>query len=210
MGEPARPVGKKCSREGSSASTTRHLRRSARCPPAAIGSADGTAWMALFSQTCWTSQMGLWPTTPPIARHGHKIMDTSSDSPGMNKPGRRHVGTRKTAFTTSAAAPGRQGPSGSNPLNGGLLPLCATTVASRGSGTCSAGSAALTARARQMPELLSLYPTGTGHFWRGRAGDHRPAHPERLRGSSRRCSTRMSFLSPYGNRSLSKFHERNP
>ena len=69
----------------------------------------------------------------------------------------------------------------------------------------------LLARLRQMPELLeSIHPTGPGHFGVAERGILALINPERLRRILSRMLDEAEFLSPYGIRSISKFHEQHP
>ena len=69
----------------------------------------------------------------------------------------------------------------------------------------------LAQRVRQMPKLLSsIHPTGPGHQGVDGRGIFALVNPERLRRILSKMLDENEFLSPYGFRSLSKFHERNP
>ena len=94
----------------------------------------------------------------------------------------------------------------------GLLPLCATTVIEKWQRErVPRVMAAVLARLRQMPELLeSIHPTGPGHFGVAERGILALVNPERLRRILSKMLDENEFLSPYGIRSLSKFHERAP
>ena len=62
-----------------------------------------------------------------------------------------------------------------------------------------------------MPELLkSIHPTGPGHLGVGERGILALVNPERLRRILTKLLDEGEFLSPYGIRSLSKFHEQHP
>ena len=62
-----------------------------------------------------------------------------------------------------------------------------------------------------MPELLkSIHPTGPGHFGVAERGIMALVNPERLRRILTKMLDENEFLSPYGIRSLSKFHEQHP
>jgi hypothetical protein len=62
-----------------------------------------------------------------------------------------------------------------------------------------------------MPELLRFIPpTGAGHFGVAERGIIALFTPEHLRRVLAKMLDEEEFLSPYGIRSLSKFHERNP
>jgi hypothetical protein len=94
----------------------------------------------------------------------------------------------------------------------GLLPLCATTVIEKWQRErVPRAVAELMARLRQMPELLqSIHPTGPGHMGVDERGVFALVNPERLRRILSKMLDENEFLSPYGIRSLSKFHQRNP
>ena len=93
----------------------------------------------------------------------------------------------------------------------GLLPLCATTVVEKWQRErIPQAAAAYLARLRQMPELLeSIHPTGPGHYGLAERGILALINPERLRRILSRMLDENEFLSPYGIRSISKFHDRN-
>ncbi len=94
----------------------------------------------------------------------------------------------------------------------GLLPLCATTVIEKWQRErVPRATAGFMARLRQMPELLeSIHPTGPGHFGVAERGIIALVNQERLRRILSKMLDENEFLSPYGIRSLSKFHERHP
>jgi hypothetical protein len=94
----------------------------------------------------------------------------------------------------------------------GLLPLAATTVIEKEQRErVPRAAAALAARWRQMPELLqSVHPTGPGHFGVAERGVFALVNPERLRRILTKMLDENEFLSPYGIRSISKFHAQHP
>ena len=62
-----------------------------------------------------------------------------------------------------------------------------------------------------MPELMkSIHPTGPGHLGVADRGILALVNPERLRRILTKMLDENEFLSPYGIRSLSKFHEQHP
>jgi hypothetical protein len=62
-----------------------------------------------------------------------------------------------------------------------------------------------------MPELLkSIHPTGPGHLGVAERGIIALVNPERLRRILARMLDEAEFLSPYGIRSISRFHARHP
>jgi len=94
----------------------------------------------------------------------------------------------------------------------GLLPICAATVVEPAQ---RAKMPKLTAhfseRARQMPELLeSIHPTGPGHYGIGGRGLIGLVNRDRLRRILSRMLDQNEFLSPYGIRSLSRYHAGHP
>ena len=94
----------------------------------------------------------------------------------------------------------------------GLLPLCATTVLEPWQRDRVPKSVASYAeRAKKMPELTKvIHPTGPGHFGVGNRGITALVTPERLRRILTKMLDEEEFLSPYGIRSLSKFHQKHP
>ena len=94
----------------------------------------------------------------------------------------------------------------------GLLPLCATTVFEAWERERVPRLAAhLRERLRRMPELLdSIHPTGPGHFGVAERGIAALVNPDRLRRILKRMLDEKEFLSPYGIRSLSKYHAEHP
>jgi Glycosyl hydrolase family 63 C-terminal domain len=94
----------------------------------------------------------------------------------------------------------------------GLLPLCATTVIEPWQRALIPKTIASNReRIKKMPELLkTIHPTGPGHFGVGERGIAALVDQERLRRILTKMLDENEFLSPYGIRSLSKFHEQHP
>jgi len=94
----------------------------------------------------------------------------------------------------------------------GLLPLCATPgVEPWLRERIPRPNALLRERIHQMPELLRfIHRPGPGHFGVAERGSIALFTPARLRRVLAKMLDEEEFLSPYGIRSLSKFHERNP
>src|SRR5262249_12686013 len=66
-------------------------------------------------------------------------------------------------------------------------------------------------RLRRMPELLeSIHPTGPGHLGYGERGIAALVNPERLRRVLARMLDENEFFSPYGIRSISRYHAEHP
>jgi hypothetical protein len=94
----------------------------------------------------------------------------------------------------------------------GLLPLCATTVIEKWQREkVPLATAEIMARLRQMPSLMNaIHPTGPGHLGVEQRGIFALLNPDRLRRILSKMLDENEFLSPYGIRALSKFHQQNP
>jgi len=176
--------------------------------------ADGTAWMALFSQNMLELAFELTIHDPAyegmimkFAEHFYYI------AAAMNQPGQDGMWDEEDGFYYDLL----RLPDGSAQRLKvrsmvGLLPLCATTVVEKASREhIPRTMAALRERLRRMPELLTtIHPTGPGHFGVAERGIMALVNPERLRRILTKMLDENEFLSPYGIRSLSKFHEQHP
>jgi hypothetical protein len=176
--------------------------------------ADGTAWMALFSQNMMELASELVAHDPTyedmVIKFGEHVLYIAA---AMNKPGSDGMWDEEDGFYYDLL----RLPDGSAQRLKvrsmvGLLPLCATTVVDPWQRELSPrATATFRARIRQMPELLkSIHPTGVGHLGVGERGILALLNPERLRRILSKMLDENEFLSPYGIRSLSKFHEHNP
>jgi Mannosylglycerate hydrolase MGH1-like glycoside hydrolase domain len=176
--------------------------------------ADGTAWMALFSQNMLELAFELALDDPTyedmivkFAEHFYYIASA------MNKPGSDGMWDEEDGFYYDLL----RLPDGSATRLKvrslvGLLPLCATTVneASMRERVPEV-MAHLHERLRRIPELgKTIHPTGPGHFGVAERGILALVNPERLRRILTKMLDENEFLSPYGIRSLSKFHEQHP
>ena len=176
--------------------------------------ADGTAWMALFSQN-------MLELAIEVAVRDHTYEDMAVKfaehfyyiAAGMNKPGPEGMWDEEDGFYYDLL----RLPDGSAQRLRvrsmvGLLPLCATTVTENWQREALPGAMKqISERLRRMPELSkTIHPTGPGHFGVAERGIMALVNPERLRRILTKMLDENEFLSPYGIRSLSKFHERNP
>ncbi len=176
--------------------------------------ADGTAWMALFSQNMLELAADLAVHDPSyedmvfkFAEHFHFI------AAAMNHPGDDGMWDEEDGFYYDLL----RLPDGSATRLKvrsmvGLLPLCATTVIEKSQRErLPRVMAAIAERRRRMPELLaSMHPTGPGHFGVAERGIVALVNPERLRRILTRMLDENEFLGPYGIRSMSRFHEKHP
>jgi hypothetical protein len=176
--------------------------------------ADGTAWMAFFSQNMLelAFQLSLHDPTyedmiVKFAEHFYYIASA------MNKPGQGGMWDEEDGFYYDIL---RMPDGSSSRLKVrsmvGLLPLCATTVIEAGwREQMPRAMAQVVERLQRMPELLqSIHPTGSGHYGVADRGILALVNPERLRRILTKMLDENEFLSPYGIRSLSKFHEQHP
>jgi hypothetical protein len=176
--------------------------------------ADGTAWMALFSQN-------MLELAAVLAGHDRTYEDMVVKfaehfyyiAGAMNRPGQDGMWDEDDGFYYDLL----RLPDGSATRLKvrsivGLLPLCATTVIEkRERERVPRAMAQIYERLRRMPGLLeSIHPTGPGHLGVADRGITALVTPDRLRRILSKMLDEGEFLSPYGIRSLSKFHERNP
>ena len=176
--------------------------------------ADGTAWMALFTQNMVELAVEIAGHDPTYADLAFKFTEHFlSIAAAMNKPGEDGMWDEEDGFYYDLL----RLPDGSATRLKvrsmvGLLPLCATSVVEKWQRErVPEALAAFLARVRQMPELLeSIHPTGPGHRGVAERGINALVNPERLRRILSKMLDENEFLSPYGIRSLSKFHEQHP
>jgi len=176
--------------------------------------ADGTAWMALFSQNMLelAFELSLHDLTyedmiVKFAEHFYYI------AAAMNKPGQDGMWDEEDGFYYDLL----RLPDGTATRLKvrsmvGLLPLCATTVIEASTRARIPGvMTRINERLRRIPELLqTIHPTGQGHLGVADRGIMALVNPERLRRILTKMLDENEFLSPYGIRSLSKFHEKHP
>jgi hypothetical protein len=176
--------------------------------------ADGTAWMALFSQNMLELASELVVHDPvyegmvfKFVEHFHYI------AASMNHQGPDGMWDEEDGFYYDLL---RLPDGGATRLKVrsmvGLLPLCATSIMEKAARERMPRTlAAVAERRRRMPELLaSMHPTGPGHFGVAERGILALVNPERLRRILTKMLDENEFLGPYGIRSLSRFHEQHP
>jgi hypothetical protein len=176
--------------------------------------ADGTAWMALFSQNMMELAVELVPHDPTYEDMVTKFVEHFFYiAAAMNRPGPGGMWDEEDGFYYDLLRlPDGRAKRLRVRSMVGLLPLCATTVVeSWQRELIPRAYAASQARLRQMPELSkTIHPTGPGHLGVAERGIIALLNPERLRRILSKMLDENEFLSPYGIRSLSKFHERHP
>jgi hypothetical protein len=176
--------------------------------------ADGTAWMALFTQNMLELSIELAAHDPIYDDMAFKFVEHFAFiAAAMNRPGADGMWDEEDGFYYDLL----RLPDGSATRLKvrsmvGLLPLCATTVIERWQRELIPhADTAAQLRATQMPELLrSVHPTGPGHRGVDERGIFALLNPERLRRILSKMLDESEFLSPYGIRSLSKFHAAHP
>jgi hypothetical protein len=176
--------------------------------------ADGTAWMALFSQN-----MG--ELAIEIAAHDSTYQDMVVKfvdhlmyiGAAMNRPGQDGMWDEEDGFYYDIL----QLPDGSATRLKvrsmvGLLPMCAATVIEKWQRERIPGAMKqVYERLRRMPELLkTIHATGPGHFGVAERGILAVVTTERLRRILTKMLDENEFLGPYGIRALSKFHDQHP
>jgi hypothetical protein len=176
--------------------------------------ADGTAWMALFSQNMGELAVELASYDPTYEAMAGKFVDHFFwIAAAMNRPGDDGMWDEEDGFYYDIL----RLPDGSARRLKvrsmvGLLPLCATTVIEKWQrDRIPRVMALMQERLQQMPELMeSIHPAGPKHFGVADRGIVALLNPERLRRVLEKMLDEEEFLSPYGIRSLSKYHEHNP
>jgi hypothetical protein len=176
--------------------------------------ADGTAWMALFSQNMLELAVELAAHDPiyedmvlKFAEHFYYI------AAGMNRSGAEGMWDEEDGFYYDLLCL----PDGSSQRLKvrsmvGLLPLCATTVTEKWQRELiPRAMTRIQERLRRIPELREkIHQTGEGHLGVNERGIVALVSQERLRRILTKMLDENEFLGPYGIRSLSKFHEQNP
>ena len=176
--------------------------------------ADGTAWMALFSQNMLELAVELAAHDPIYQDMVFKFIEHFSYiAAAMNRRGADGMWDEEDGFYYDLL----RLPDGSATRLKvrsmvGLLPLCATTVIEKSHrDSIPRAMSTIRERLRRIPELLAtIHPTGEGHFGVADRGILALVNPERLRRILTKMLDENEFLSPYGIRALSRFHDQHP
>jgi hypothetical protein len=176
--------------------------------------ADGTAWMALFTQNMLEIAVELAAHDSTYEGMAFKFAEHFAFiAAGMNKSGEDGMWDEEDGFYYDLL----RLPDGTSTRLKvrsmvGLLPLCATTVVEKWQREkVPQATSGWQFRMRQMPELQeSMHATGPGHFGMAERGIIALVNDQRLRRILSKMLDEKEFLSPYGIRSISKFHEQHP
>ncbi len=176
--------------------------------------ADGTSWMALFSQNMLEMAAELAIHDPVYEEMVFKFIEHFFYiASAMNRSGTDGMWDEEDGFYYDLL----RLPDGSATRLKvrsliGLLPLCATTVIEKHQRDLVPGIyAAILERIRRMPFLLeTIHPSGPGHLGVAGRGILALINTERLRRILTIMLDEKEFLSPCGIRSISKFHEDHP
>jgi len=189
--------------------------RSASLPSGGcLEQADGTAWMALFCQ----NMMEIAVELTSVDASYEDMVSTFLDhflwiARAMNQIGPNGMWDEADGFYYDVL---RLPDGGATRLKVrsmvGLLPLWATTVVEPWQRERVPHTTAIYSdRVRHMPELLeSIHPTGPDHRGVADRGIFALVNPERLRRILSRMLDENEFLSPFGIRALSRYHDQHP
>ena len=176
--------------------------------------ADGTAWMALFSQNMLELALELATHDPTYGEMVFKFVEHFYYiAAGMNRSGSDGMWDDEDGFYYDLL----RLPDGSATRLKvrsmvGLLPLCATTVIEQAQRErVPKTMSAIRERLRRMPELsATMHPVGPNHYGVAGRGLLALVNQERLRRILTKMLDENEFLSPYGIRALSRFHKDHP
>jgi hypothetical protein len=189
--------------------------RSAALPTGGhLEQADGTAWMALFSQNMAEIAVELATHDPAFEEFAIKFVEHFMwIAAAINRPGKDGLWDEEDGFYYDLL----RLPDGSSTRLKvrsmvGLLPLCAVTVVEKyqREGVPKVAEH-LRRRVSQMPEIAAaLHPTGPGHLGVNERGILALVDENKLRRILSRMLDENEFLSPYGIRALSRYHLDHP
>jgi hypothetical protein len=176
--------------------------------------ADGTAWMALFSQNMAELAIELAAVDPSyedlVLKFAEQFFYIAA---AINRPGHDGMWDEEDGFYYDLL----RLPDGTATRLKvrslvGLLPLCATTVFEEWQREkIPHAMASIAERVRRIPELgKTMHPTGGKNNGVNNRGILALVNPERLRRILTRMLDEKEFFGPFGIRSISKYHEQHP
>ncbi len=176
--------------------------------------ADGIAWMALFGQNMLEIAIEIASHDRAFDAMAVKFVDHFLIiANALNRVGQGGMWDEEDGFYYDLL----RLPDGSSTRLKvrslvGLLPLCATTVIEPWQRERVPKILAhFQDRIRRSPALLQgIHPTGDGRLGFGQRGIMAVVNEQRLRRILEKMLDEREFLSPYGIRALSRFHEENP
>jgi len=189
--------------------------RSAALPTGgSLEQADGTAWVSMFAQNMFEIAIELTAHDPMYEDMALKFAEHFVwIARAMNQTGPEGMWDEEDGFYYDVL----RLPDGSARRLKvrsmvGLLPLCATTVIEPWQrDRCPRALETLRKRYLRMPDLReSMHATGPGHFGYGERGMAALVNETRLRRILTRMLDENEFLSDYGIRALSKYHDEHP
>jgi hypothetical protein len=176
--------------------------------------ADGTAWMALFSQNMLEMAVELAAQDPNYEDMVFKFIEHFYYiASAMNRQGDEGMWDEEDGFYYDIL---RMPDGYTQRLKVrsmvGLLPLCASTVIEEWQRkSIPRAMGYIYERLRRMPELkATMHPTGPGYYGEADRGILALVNPERLRRILTKMLDENEFLGPHGIRAISKFHEQHP
>ncbi|PYY11304.1 MAG: glucosidase [Acidobacteria bacterium] len=189
--------------------------RSAALPTGGhIEQADGTAWMALFSQNMLQIAVELATYDPSyeelVVKFCEHFFWIASAINGVSQNG---LWNEEDGFYYDMLRlPNSKGYPMKVRSIVGILPLCATTIVEKQSrDRLPRAVEHIRQRLLRMPRLASaIHPTGAGYNGVAERGILALVAPERLRRILSKLLDENEFLSPYGIRALSRYHLEHP
>jgi hypothetical protein len=176
--------------------------------------ADGTAWMAMFTQNMCEIAIELATHDKFYVDHAIKFFEHFFwIAAALNQIGDTGLWDEEDGFYYDLL----RLPDGSaHRLKVrsivGLLPLCATTVVEKYARELAPELIeSIFKRLLRLPEVRnSIHPAGPGHYGVNGRGIFALVNPDRLRRMLSRMLDENEFLSPYGIRALSRYHADHP
>jgi hypothetical protein len=176
--------------------------------------ADGTAWVCMFAQNMLEIAVELTAHDPVYEDMAVKFAEHFIwIAAAMNQKGHEGMWDEEDGFYYDVLLlPDGSGKRLKVRSMVGLLPLCATTVIEQWQRErMPRVMNVLEERAQRMPGLRdSIHATGPGHWGLADRGIAALVNEERLRRILTRVLDEKEFLSPYGIRALSRYHEDHP